>query len=172
MPEASFRISPVRSAADLQEVVRLFKDYAASLGVDLAYQDFAAELAGLPGKYAAPAGELLLSCDANGQPLGCVGLRPLPSATCCEMKRLYVSPRARGLGLGRALLEAIVREAKRIGYQEMRLDTLPSMTEAIALYRKSGFKPVEPYYATPVAGTLFLGRSLVHPVGCSHSSAQ
>jgi ribosomal protein S18 acetylase RimI-like enzyme len=79
---------------------------------------------------------------------------------CCEMKRLYVAPRGRGLGLGRALVDAIIGEAVRIGYREMRLDTLPTMAEAVALYRKAGFMPMEPYYDTPLAGTIFFGRPL------------
>lgn len=160
MREVSFRISPVRSAVELEATVLLFNAYASSLGVDLSFQDFAAELASLPGPYAAPAGELLLARDTQGQPLGCVGLRPMKAQGCCEMKRLYVSPSGRGLGLGRALVEAILQEAVRRGYREIRLDTLPDMTEAIALYRKAGFKPIEPYYDTPLAGTLFLARSL------------
>jgi ribosomal protein S18 acetylase RimI-like enzyme len=138
----------------------LFGAYASSLGVDLGFQDFATELATLPGKYAPPAGEPLLARGSRGEPLGCVGLRPMAPDGCCEMKRLYVSPGGRGLGLGRALVEAILSEAVRIGYREMRLDTLPFMAEAIALYRKAGFQPIEPYYATPLAGTIFLGRSL------------
>ncbi len=161
MRGSAFRITPARSAADIEAAARLFEAYAASLGVDLAFQGFAAELATLPGCYAPPAGELLLARDMRGAPLGCVGLRPLAEDGCCEMKRLYVSPRARGLGLGRALVEAIIGEAVRIGYREMRLDTLPSMTEAITLYRKAGFRPVEPYYDTPLAGTIFLARPLV-----------
>jgi GNAT superfamily N-acetyltransferase len=160
LPEDLFQIRPVRSAADIEATTRLFEAYAASLGVDLAFQDFAAELASLPGKYAPPAGELLLARDSRGAPLGCVGLRPIAPDGCCEMKRLYVSPRGRGLGLGRALVEAVIGEAVRIGYREMRLDTLPFMAEAVALYRKIGFVPIEPYYDTPLAGTIFLGRSL------------
>ena len=159
MPDA-FQIRPVRTTADLEAAVRLFDAYASSLGIDLAFQGFAAELATLPGKYAAPAGELLLARDIQGEPLGCVGLRPMMSDGCCEMKRLYVSPQGRGLGLGRALIDAIIGEAVRIGYREMRLDTLPTMVEAIALYRKAGFMPIQPYYDTPLAGTIFLGRSL------------
>jgi ribosomal protein S18 acetylase RimI-like enzyme len=160
MPEAFFQISPARSPADLQAVAGLFGAYAASLSVDLGFQDFAAELASLPGKYAAPAGELLLARGADGQALGCVALRPMATEGCCEMKRLYVSPQGRGLGLGRALIGAIIGEAVRAGYHEMRLDTLPSMAGAIALYRKAGFAPVGPYYDTPLAGTIFLGRPL------------
>ncbi len=155
-----FQIRPVRTLADLKATAQLFNAYASSLGIDLAFQDFAAELTTLPGKYAAPAGELLLARDIRGEPLGCIGLRPIAPGGCCEMKRLYVSPRGRGFGLGRALVDAITGEAVRIGYREMRLDTLPTMAEALALYRRSGFVPIAPYYDTPLAGTIFLGRTL------------
>jgi ribosomal protein S18 acetylase RimI-like enzyme len=161
MQEPAFRIAPAAWATDLDDAARLFAAYAASLPVDLSYQGFAAELASLPGQYAPPAGALLLARDAGGAAIGCVALRPMPEAECCEMKRLYVSPAARGLRLGRRLVEAILAEAARIGYREMRLDTLPTMAEAIALYRKAGFVRVAPYYNTPVAGTVFLARRLV-----------
>ena len=160
MAIASFHIRPVRSAVDLDATVQLFRAYASSLQVDLGFQDFATELAIMPGKYAAPAGELLLARDVHGEPLGCVGLRPMTPDGRCEMKRLYVTPCGRGLGLGRALIDAIIGKAVRIGYREMRLDTLPAMIEAVALYRKAGFVPIEPYYDTPLAGTIFLGRPL------------
>jgi ribosomal protein S18 acetylase RimI-like enzyme len=114
----------------------------------------------MPGKYSPPAGALLLARSADGRPLGCVGLRPIEPAGCCEMKRLYVAPEGRGLGLGKELVDAVIREATRIGYREMKLDTLPSMTAAIALYRKMGFELTEPYYETPIAGTAFMRRSL------------
>jgi len=155
-----FQIKPVRSAADLEATVQLFSAYASGVGVDLGYQDFATELATLPGEYATPAGELVLARDRRGKPLGCVGLRPIKPHGCCEMKRLYVSPQARGLGLGRALIAAIIEEAVRIGYNEMRLDTLPTMAAAISVYKEAGFVPIEPYYETPVAGTLFFARPL------------
>jgi ribosomal protein S18 acetylase RimI-like enzyme len=157
----SFHITPVRSADDLAATVMLFRAYASSLDVDLSYQNFEEEMEAMPGKYAPPAGELLLGRRLDGTPAGCVGLRPLDADGCCEMKRLYVSPEGRGCGLGKALVEAVVTEAERIGYCEMRLDTLPSMTEAIALYRASGFVPTEPYYDTPVIGTMFMRRSLM-----------
>jgi ribosomal protein S18 acetylase RimI-like enzyme len=150
------QIHPVRSADDLAATARLFEAYEASLGVDLGYQGFAAELAGLPGKYAPPAGELLLARGDGGEPVGCVALRPMEADGCCEMKRLYVAPEGRGLGLGRALAQAVIGEAARIGYREIRLDTLPTMAEAQALYRQLGFVQIAPYYETPVFGTIFL----------------
>lgn len=152
----AFDIAPIATAADLAATVALFRAYAASLDVDLAYQDFAAELASLPGKYASPSGTLLLARHPDGRPAGCVALRPLEASGCCEIKRLYVAPGARGGGLGRHLVDAVVAEARHIGYHEIRLDTLPSMTDAIALYRGCGFEPMPAYYATPIAGTIFL----------------
>jgi GNAT superfamily N-acetyltransferase len=160
MPEPGFRIAPIRSDDELAAVAALFRAYAASLGIDLTYQDFDAELAGLPGKYAPPAGELLLARDDAATPLGCVGLRPRAPDGCCEMKRLYTVPAARGLGLGRALVTTVVGAARRIGYREMRLDTLPSMGKAIALYQAEGFVEIAPYYDTPVRGTIFLALRL------------
>lgn len=160
MADAAFRISTAGTTDDIAAIVGLFQDYAASLPVDLAYQDFAAELAGLPGKYAPPGGALLIARDAAGAALGCVALRPMAPEGCCEMKRLYVAPAGRGLGLGRALVEAICAEARRLGYAEIRLDTLPTMTEAIALYGRLGFAATAPYYDTPVVGTRFLARAL------------
>ena len=160
MPDGSFHIAPVTEPTGLAAIAQLFASYAASLDVDLGYQDFAAELASLPGKYAPPRGALLLARGADATPLGCVALRALDVAGCCEMKRLYVSPEARGLGLGRALIAAISAEAVRLGYRDMRLDTLPSMTEAIALYEQTGFVPIAPYYDTPIIGTRFFARIL------------
>jgi GNAT superfamily N-acetyltransferase len=157
----SFHIRPVRSPGDLTATVALFEAYAASLKIDLCFQDFAAELAAMPGKYAPPCGELLLARDGQGESVGCVGLRPLAADGCCEMKRLYVAPSRRRHGLGRALVEAILAEARRIGYREIRLDTLPNMVEALQLYEKEGFKAIEPYYDTPIAGTIFLGKPLI-----------
>lgn len=153
-------ISPAIGAADLAAVAMLFGDYAASLEIDLAYQDFAAELAGLPGNYAPPYGALLLARSGEGEPIGCVALRPMAAAGRCEMKRLYVAPAGRGTGLGRALMQALIIEARRIGYAEMWLDTLPTMAAAQGLYRAAGFEMAEPYYDTPVAGTVFMRRMI------------
>ncbi|WP_018182639.1 GNAT family N-acetyltransferase [Kaistia granuli] len=157
---APFAIRPARTEDDLRVVVAMVRAYAASLDIDLCFQDFEAEIAAMPGKYAPPDGELLLARNAEDVPLGCVGLRPLPGLGLCEMKRLYVAPDGRGLGLGRALVAAVIGEAKRIGYREMRLDTLPSMTTALSLYRSAGFRTIAPYYATPIAGTVFLAKDL------------
>ena len=140
---------------DLTAIARLFQAYGDSLDVDLGYQDFAGELAGLPGKYAAPAGALLLARDSAGEAIGCVGMRPLSDGVC-EMKRLYVAPEGRGLGLGRALMRAVTDLARRQGYGEMRLDTLPTMAAAQGLYRQAGFEVIPPYYDTPVEGTVFM----------------
>jgi ribosomal protein S18 acetylase RimI-like enzyme len=153
------RIAPAQ-AADLADVAALFADYAASLSVDLAYQGFAAELASLPGAYAPPAGALLVARDLAAAPLGCVALRAMAEPGSAEIKRLYVAPAGRGQGVGRALAEAVMAEARRLGYREARLDTLPEMGAALALYRRLGFADVAPYYATPIDGTRFLGRPL------------
>jgi putative acetyltransferase len=140
----------VRDGADLGEVRALLREYEASLAFPLDFQDFDRELAELPGAFAPPRGELLL---ARGK--GCVALRPLDEATC-ELKRLYVRPQARGEGLGRELVEAVVAEAQRLGYTRMRLDTVPGMEAAQALYEQLGFREIAPYTTNPVEGTRFL----------------
>jgi GNAT superfamily N-acetyltransferase len=140
----------VRDASDLGEVRTLLREYEASLSFPLDFQDFERELAELPGAYAPPRGALLL---ARGS--GCIALRPLGDTTC-ELKRLYVRPQARGTGLGRRLAEAAVAEARRLEYSRMRLDTVPGMEAAQALYEQLGFREVEPYTTNPIEGTRFL----------------
>jgi ribosomal protein S18 acetylase RimI-like enzyme len=153
------RVAPARGAADLSAAARLFRAYAEALAVDLGFQGFEAELAGLPGRYAPPAGALLLA-RRRGAAIGCVAMRPLAEAGVCEMKRLYVAPEGRGLGVGRALVAAVIDAGVRAGHREMRLDTLPDMEAALALYRDMGFGPTRAYYDTPLAGTVFLARRL------------
>ena len=161
MGNAGSQIIAVRTATELAAAKVLFRAYAASLEVDLAYQDFEAEMAAMPGNYAPPDGELLLALGGDGKELGCAALRPMDSSDCCEMKRLYVLPEARGRNVGLQLVGALLAVAERIGYREMKLDTLPSMAGAQALYAKLGFEVIEPYYQTPIAGTVFMRRPIV-----------
>lgn len=133
----------------------LFLEYASSLNFSLCFQSFDEELATLPGHYAPPAGRLLLAMDRE-RVAGCAALRPLEPGIC-EMKRLYVRPEFRGQGLGRDLSERIIAEARGIGYNALRLDTVePVMQKAVALYRLLGFREVAPYGKHPIAGTLFM----------------
>jgi ribosomal protein S18 acetylase RimI-like enzyme len=147
------------SDTDLTDVAALFRAYAAALPIDLDAQRFIEEVGNLPGAYGPPRGALLLARAPDRTPLGCIALRPLdPSA--CEMKRLYVTPAARGLGLGRALIEALSVEATALGYLQMKLDTLSNMTEAIGLYRRLGFEPIPPYGSHPYPDLICLGKAL------------
>lgn len=153
----SFTITGVESPQDLKDAISLFEEYAKWLRIDLSFQDFASEMAAMPGKYAPPSGALLLARSSEtSKAIGCVGLRSLAPKGICEMKRLYVEPAGRGLGVGKALAQAIIEEAKRLGYKAMRLDTLQDMGSAIALYKSLGFYEIKAYYDTPIEGTIFL----------------
>ena len=138
----------------MNHVRALFSEYASSLGFDLSFQDFRTELDGLPGDYEPPAGCLLIAVE-DGRVVGCCALRKLSGDTC-EMKRLYVRDDFRGRGIGRTLAEAMIGEARKKGYGKMRLDTVPSMTEAISLYRALGFREIMPYRFNPIKGALFM----------------
>jgi putative acetyltransferase len=153
----AFTITQAQSAEDLESIQTLFQAYATGLGLDISFQNFDHELANLPGKYAPPKGALLLAkSTTSGEAIGCIGLRPLDMESTCEMKRLYVSPAGRGTGVGRALAEAIIVEAKRLGYGRMVLDTLGSMTTPLKLYRGLRLKDIEPYYHNPLADVVYL----------------
>jgi len=146
------------TAEDVPLVRKLFEEYSGSLGIDLSFQDFQRELETLPGKYAPPEGAVLIASH-EGQPCGCVALRKI-DAQACEMKRLYVQPAKRGLGMGRLLVTAILEEARLKGYRVMRLDTLSSMKSAVALYRAFGFREIPPYIFNPIEGALFMEKIL------------
>src|SRR6202158_4316581 len=143
------------SAVQIAQARELFLEYAQSLGFSLCFQNFDKELAGLPGDYAPPEGRLLL-VEYEGQLAGCVALHMLETGVC-EMKRLYLRAQFRGKGLGRALADRIIAEARQIGYQQMRLDTVESeMKDAVAMYRKLGFKEIAPYRSNPIAGAMYM----------------
>lgn len=153
--EPRLQIISAASPAHIAILRELFLEYAASLGFSLCFQNFDQEVAELPGKYAPPGGRLLLALRGD-EALGCVALHAL-SDEVCEMKRLYVRPSARGLGLGRQLVERIIADARAIGYRRMRLDTIQGqMDPAIALYRRLGFRETDPYRFNPSPHTLFL----------------
>jgi len=154
-------IIEARSDQQIEQARDLFREYAAWLKIDLCFQDFEGELAGLPGDYAPPNGQLFLLFDSS-ELAGCIALRQIDEQVC-EMKRLFVRSKFRGKGLGRLLVEAITRTAKEIGYERMRLDTLPpKMNDAIGLYRSFGFKEIEPYYNNPVPGAKFMELELLY----------
>jgi GNAT superfamily N-acetyltransferase len=140
---------------DINHARTLFEEYAGGVGISLCFQNFDQELKNLPGDYAPPGGRLLLAVD-DDQLAGCIAMRKLAPGVC-EMKRLFVRPMHRAKGLGRTLVNAIIDEARNLGYTTMRLDTLPGrMDEAIALYRSIGFVAIAPYYRNPVEGATFM----------------
>ena len=157
-----FRIVPAEERAQIDHVRALFREYASSLGFSLCFQSFDAELAGLPGEYSPPAGQLLLAfCDST--PAGCVALRKLEDGIC-EMKRLYVRPEFCGQGLGRDLVLTLIEQARHLLYGRIRLDTIAaSMAEAAGLYRSLGFRDIAPYCRNPIPGAIYLELDLRQP---------
>jgi ribosomal protein S18 acetylase RimI-like enzyme len=154
----ALEIRSASSTEDLAAARALFEEYQGSLGFSLCFQNFDAELASLPGAYAPPEGRLLLAF-AGAEPAGCVALRKI-GEEICEMKRLWVKPDFRGTGLGRRLAETLMTEARATGYRAIRLDTLPSMKAAQALYTSLGFKDIPPYNDHPLEGTRFMEAAL------------
>ncbi|MBC7610550.1 MAG: GNAT family N-acetyltransferase [Polaromonas sp.] len=158
MPAPTLEFMTPITADQLQSTRIIFREYAAELGVDLCFQNFDAELAGLPGDYANPQGALLLAL-IDGDIVGCCAMRPLQATdypNACEMKRLYVRKPFRRFGLGRELAEAILDAARVAGYRHLLLDTLSDMESARALYADLGFEDIPPYYHNPIAGAHYL----------------
>lgn len=148
-------IKQAATAEEFEVVRELFREYEAWLGLSLCFQGFEEELATLPGKYAPPEGRLYLA-SVGEEPAGCIALRSLGDGIC-EMKRLYLRENARGLGLGRRLIEQVIADAREIGYRKMRLDTYPpKMGKAVSLYEAHGFHPIDAYYDNPHGDTLFM----------------
>lgn len=163
------RIVQANSEEEIQQARGLFEEYAAAMGFTLCFQNFADEVAELPGKYAPPTGRLLLATDGDNQPAGCIALRKL-GPDVCEMKRLFVRPEYRGQGLGRVLVDKLIDEARNIGYTQMRLDTLPGrMDKAIELYRSIGFVDIAAYSADPVEGAQCMQLDLQPQKGTKHT---
>ena len=150
---------PATSAEQLEQVRRLFREYAGELAVDLCFQDFEAELASLPGKYGPPSGRLWLD-SADGAVRGCVALRKM-DADVCEMKRLFVRPNYRRLGLGRRMAEQVIVAARQMGYRRMVLDTLERLKPAVRMYESLGFVRIDPYCTNPLPDAVFMRRMLV-----------
>ena len=161
MTAAVMRIIQAVSAPEIAAARELFEEYAFWLGLDLSFQNFDAELAGLPGEYSPPHGALLLALDGAAV-LGCVAVRPTESDGTAELKRLYVRPIARGQQVGRALTERAIALAREAGYRQIRLDTLPVMSSAQVLYESLGFRGIEPYRFNPVPGARYLELDLGH----------
>jgi putative acetyltransferase len=152
-------IFQAKSDDDIHAARVLFEEYAGGVGISLCFQNFDRELKNLPGDYAPPDGRLLLARQ-DEELAGCIALRKL-APSVCEMKRLFVRPAFRAEGLGRALVDAIIDEARRLGYTHMRLDTLPGrMDKAIAMYRSIGFTEIAPYYENPVEDAKFMELNL------------
>lgn len=147
-------IRPATTKADWAAARRLIEEYAASLSHDLCFQSFSQELDTLETMYAPPGGSLLLA-EIDGEARGCIGLRRLEDDVC-EMKRLYLQAEFRGGGRGLALTRALLEEGRRLGYRRIRLDTLPTMQTAIAMYRRLGFREIAPYYPNPIKGALYM----------------
>jgi ribosomal protein S18 acetylase RimI-like enzyme len=154
----AIEVRPAKIPDEVSAVRGLFREYADRLGIDLCFQSFEEELAGLPGAFAPPGGRLLVA-DAGTELAGCVACRPHAPGVC-EMKRLFVRPAFRGLGLGRRLIDQLATDAISAGYKEMVLDTLPVMAEAIGLYRSAGFVEMEPYTYNPVPGAMYFRKLL------------
>jgi ribosomal protein S18 acetylase RimI-like enzyme len=153
-------IIQAETPAHIEQARALFREYEAWLGLNLCFQNFAEELAGLPGRYAAPDGRLFLAFADGERLAGCIALRKLEDGIC-EMKRLFVREDFRGRKIGSILIEKLIKEARAIGYRKMRLDTYPpKMAKAVRLYESHGFREIPPYYHNPFGETLYMEKDL------------
>ena len=159
MPIQNLKFIEADLVKDLEIVTELFKEYADGIHTDLSFQNFEHELKHLAAQYGKPYGTVLLAKTKEKDIVGCVGIRPLESGIC-ELKRMYLRPAARGLGLGTALLQKAIQMGIQLGYTYMRLDTLPTMHAAMSLYEKEGFYQIEPYRFNPIAGTKYYEKEL------------
>lgn len=148
------KLIEAKSKNDFKTAVQLFREYASQIGVDLEFQNFTKEIENIEGKYSRPKGALLIARNENNVSLGCCAIREL-EASICELKRMYLRKEARGLGIGKNMLSKSILIGKELGYQKMRLNTLPTMDSAIALYQRMGFYEIEPYRFNPIKGTKY-----------------
>ncbi len=147
-------LKEAKSDSEYKTAIQLFKEYVSQIGVDLEFQNFNEEIENIKSLYSRPKGVLFIALDDKRSPLGCVGIRKLENSIC-ELKRMYLKEEARGLGIGKQLLKKAIEVGEELGYQKMRLDTLPIMHSAIDLYKRTGFYEIEPYRFNPIKGTKY-----------------
>lgn len=159
MKNSIIKLTEITSASDYDIAIKLFKEYAAHIGIDLGFQNFNEEVENLEHKYSRPNGVIFIAYNHENFPVGCFGIRAF-SSTICELKRMYLKEETRGLGLGELMMKKAVSVGKELGYHKMRLDTLSSMLPAVGLYKKSGFYEIEPYYFNPIKEAKYFEISL------------
>lgn len=159
MKTRTIKLLEVTSASDYIIAIKLFKEYAAHIGIDLGFQDFDKEVENLESKYSKPEGVLYIAYDNENIPVGCFGIRAF-EGNICELKRMYLKESARGYGFGKLMMAKAIAAGKELGYHKMRLDTLSSMLPAVGLYEKTGFYEIDPYYFNPIAEAKYFEISL------------
>lgn len=159
MKKSIIKLTEAKSGSDYDIAIKLFKEYASHIGIDLGFQNFNKEVENLESKYSRPKGAIYIAYDHENAPVGCFGIRAF-NTSICELKRMYVKEEARGLGIGKLMMEKSISIGKELGYNKMRLDTLSSMLPAVGLYEKSGFYEIEPYYFNPIEEAKYFEISL------------
>jgi ribosomal protein S18 acetylase RimI-like enzyme len=159
MKDCIIKLTEAKSSSDYEIAIKLFKEYASQIGIDLGFQNFNEEIENLESKYSRPKGVIYIAYNDENSPVGCFGIRAFDS-TICELKRMYLKEEARGLGIGKLMMKKSITVAKELGYDKMRLDTLSSMLPAVGLYEKSGFYEIEPYYFNPIEEAKYFEISL------------